>query len=181
MPVTLADRLCAGLDRWSDAGMPPRVRIRLATEADARAIGVLVRRVTRQDVLPDQSAAAGRHLMAMMTARAERERIREGKRYHVAELGGRLAGVVAVRDDRHVFRLFVGRRFRNLGIGRARLRKALADARRRARTRKFTLYASAHALPAYLRMGFVKAGRNVPRGPGKVVATPMVYRLARHN
>jgi len=161
--------------------MPRRLRIRLATEADARAIGVLVRRVARQDVLPDQSAAAGRHLMAMMTARAERQRIREGQRYHVAELDGRLAGVVAMRDDRHVFRLFVGRRFRNLGIGRALLRKALADARHRAGTRTFTLYSSAHALGAYVRMGFLKAGRSVPRGPGKVTATPMVYRVPRHN
>ena len=64
--------------------MQPRLRIRLATEDDAVAIGVLVRRGTRQDVLPDQTAAAAAHLMATMTARAERENIRAGRRYHLA-------------------------------------------------------------------------------------------------
>lgn len=154
--------------------MPPRLTIRLAREDDARAIGVLVRRCTRRDVLPDQSARAAAHLMATMTARAEREQIRAGKRYHVAEIGGRLAGVVATRDDSHIFRLFVSRRFRRRGVARALLRRAIADCRQRAGTRRFTLYASAFAIPAYRRLGFVATGRVVARGPKGVAAAPMV-------
>jgi len=157
--------------------MQPRVRIRLANANDARAIGILVRRVTRQDVLPDQPAAAAVHLMNEMRARAERRRIREGKRYHVAELGGRIVGVVATRDDSHVFRLFVSRRFQRRGIARALLEKALADCRKRSGTRKFTLNASACAVPAYLRLGFVRAGRKLAKGPGGLVATPMICEL----
>ena len=157
--------------------MQPRLKIRLANEDDARAIGVLVRRCVRQDVLPDQTARAGAHLLAVMTARAERERIRDGKRYHVAEIGGRLVGVVATRDEHHVFRLFVSRRFRRHGIARALLGRALADCRRRAGTRKFTLNASAFAVPAYRQLGFVAAGRKGARGPGGVVVVPMVYRI----
>jgi len=160
--------------------MQPRLRIRLATEDDARAIGVLVRRGTRQDVLPDQTAAAGAHLMATMTARAERECIRAGRRYHLAELDGRLVGVVATRDDKHIFRLFVSRRYQRRGIARALLRQALADCRRRSGTRKFTLNASACAVPAYLRLGFVAAGRSLAKGPDGVVAAPMVYDSGRH-
>ena len=112
------------------APMPPGLRIRLATEADAHAIGVLVRRATRQDVMPDQSAQAGAHLLRGMTARAERQRIREGKRYFVAELGGRIVGVVATRDDSHVFRLFVSRRWRHVrqSLSRSRARREEAVA-----------------------------------------------------
>jgi GNAT superfamily N-acetyltransferase len=160
--------------------MQPCLRIRLATEDDALAIGVLVRRCTRRDVLPDQTAAAGAHLMATMTARAERELIRAGRRYHLAEIDGHLVGVVATRDDTHIFRLFVSHRFRRRGIARALLRKALADCQRRSGTRKFTLNASAYAVPAYLRLGFVAAGRLLARGPHRVVAAPMVYKAGRH-
>jgi GNAT superfamily N-acetyltransferase len=155
--------------------MTPRLTIRLAREADARAIGVLVRRCTRQDVLPDQTARAAAHLMATMAARAERERIRDGKRYHVAEIGGQLAGVVATRDDSHIFRLFVSRRFRCRGVARALLQRAIADCRRRAGTRRFTLNASKFAIPAYRRLGFIAVGRLVARGPGRVIAAPMVH------
>jgi GNAT superfamily N-acetyltransferase len=158
--------------------MPQDLRIRLATEADARAIGVLVRRATRQDVLPDQSARAGAHLLAGMTARAEATRIREGKRYFVAEVDGRVIGVVATRDDTHIFRLFVARRWRRRGIAGTLLRRALADGRRRAGTRTFTLNASKFAVAAYLRLGFRIAGRAVAKGPGRVVTTPMRLRVS---
>lgn len=155
--------------------MRSQLRIRLATPEDARAIGNLVRRGTRRDVLPDQSAAAGAYLLTTMAARAERERIREGYRYHVAEIDGSVVGVVATRDDRHLYRLFVAARFQRRGIARALWRRALADCRRRAETRIFTVNASARAVPAYLRMGFVATGRAEVKGPG-VVTTPMVYR-----
>ncbi len=144
--------------------MTPRLRIRLATVDDARAIGVLVRRGLRRDVLPDQTAEAGAYLMKTMSARAERQRILAGHRYHLAEIGGDFVGVIATRNDRHIFRLFVTRRFQRRGIARALLRAALADCRRRAGTRKFTLNASACAIPAYLRMGFVRAGRRRRKG-----------------
>lgn len=156
--------------------MQPRFRIRLAIPEDARAIGIIVRRGTRRSVLPDQSAAAGAYLLTTMTARAERERMREGYRYHVAEVDGSVVGVVATREDRHLYRLFVSTRFQRRGIARALWRKALADCRKRADTRIFTVNASARAVPAYLRMGFVATGRAEVKGPG-VVTTPMVYRL----
>ena len=159
--------------------MTPRLRIRLATAADARAIGVLVRRGLRRDVLPDQTAEAGAFLLKTMSARAERDRIVAGRRYHLAEIGRDLVGVIATREDRHIFRLFVTRRFQRRGIARALLRAALADCGRRAGTRTFMLNASACAIPAYLRMGFVRAGRRAAKGPGGVVATPMIYKLPR--
>jgi GNAT superfamily N-acetyltransferase len=179
MAVTQEHRppIAAQRRRWCDAAMPPRLRVRLATESDAAAIGVLVRRTTRQDVLPDQPARAAAHLLAGMTARAERQRIREGKRYFVAEADGRIVGVVATRDDRHVFRLFVARRWRRRGIAAALFQRAVADARRRSGARTFTLNASKFAVEAYLRLGFRISGRTVARGPGGVVTTPMRFRV----
>jgi len=151
-----------------------RITVRLAGPDDARAIGVLVRRGTRRDVLPDQTAAARAFLLTTMTARAERARILEGYRYHVAEADGRVVGVVAMRDDSHLYRLFVSARFQRRGIARALWRKTLADCRRRAGTRRVTVNASACAVPVYRRLGFVATGRAQTKGPG-VVTTPMVY------
>ena len=156
--------------------MRARTTLRLAGPADARAIGELVRRGTRRDVLPDQSPAAGAYLLTTMTARAERERIGNGYRYYVAEVGGRLAGVAAMRDDAHLYRLFVSARFQRRGIGRMLWLKALADCRKRLGARAVTVNASACAVPVYRRLGFVATGPAQAKGPG-VVTTPMVFRV----
>lgn len=156
--------------------MRGRLSIRLAGPDDARAIGALVRRVSRRDVLPDQKKSVHAFLLGTMTARAERERMSIGYRYHVAEIDGRLAGVIAARDDCHLYRLFVGFRYRGRGVARALWRRALADCRRRAGTRRITVNATAYAVPVYRRLGFVATGKARSSPPG-LVTTPMAYRV----
>jgi GNAT superfamily N-acetyltransferase len=149
-------------------------RIRLARIDDARAIGVLVRRLTRRYILPDQTAAAGTLLLATMSAAAIRRRIDAGFRFHVAEIDGALVGVAATRDGCHLHHLFVTTRYQRQGVARALWQRALADCRRRARPRRITVNASAFAVPAYRRMGFAETG--VARAhPNGIVTTPMAW------
>jgi GNAT superfamily N-acetyltransferase len=149
------------------------LRIRLGRPDDAAAVAVLVRRVTRRWILPDQPPEAGRALLARQGAAAQRLRMQEGHRFHLAWYGSTLVGVAALRDDSHLTQLFVGTRYHGRGIARRLWRRAMADAVRRAGTRRFTLNASRCAVPAYLRLGFVAAGpeRFSPNG---VLTTPMV-------
>lgn len=153
------------------------VRIRLARIDDARAIGALVRRLTRRYILPDQTAAAGVLLLATMTAAAIRRRFDAGFRFHIAEIDGVLVGVAATRDDCHLHHLFVTTRHQRQGIATALWKGALADCRRRARPQYITVNASAFAVPAYRRMGFAETGM-ARAHPNGIVTTPMAWRPA---
>jgi len=148
------------------------LRIRPGRPEDARAVAVLVRRVTRRWILPDQTQEAGLALLSRQGAAAQRQRMREGHRFHLAWLGGILVGVATLRDDSHLTQLFVGTRYHGRGIARRLWQRAMADAVRRAGTRRFTLNASRCAVPAYRRLGFAATGPE-RLSPNGVLTTPM--------
>lgn len=154
------------------------LRLRLGRTADARAIGLLVRRVARRWVVPDQPKAVGRAMLARFSARGFRERMLAGQRFHLAFLGPVLVGVSGMRDDSHLVQLFVGTRYQGRGIARKLWQRTMDDAIRRAGTRRFTLNASRCAVPVYLRLGFVPTGPE-GRSPKGVVSTPMALALSR--
>lgn len=152
------------------------LRIRLARLADVPAIAVLSRRVVRRWVLPDQPHNVGRALLLRLGAKALRQRIAEGQRFHLAYLGDTLVGVAAMRDDRHLIHFYVGTRYQGRGIARRLWQRTLQDAIRRAGTRRFTLNATRCAVPVYLRFGFRADGPERP-SPAGVLTTPMTLRL----
>ncbi|WNL47328.1 GNAT family N-acetyltransferase [Dyella sp. BiH032] len=156
------------------SGRAGALRLRLGRPQDAAAIGVLVRRVARRWVLPDQPQSAGRALLKRLGARAIRARMEEGQRFHLAYMGMTLVGVAAMRDDCHLVQLFVGTRHQGQGIGRRLWMCAMRDAVRRAGTRRFTLNASRCAVPIYLQLGFSPVGAERP-SPGGMLTTPMVF------
>ncbi|MFK2932682.1 GNAT family N-acetyltransferase [Dyella agri] len=149
------------------------LRIRLGRPDDALATSVLVRRLTRRWILPDQPPGAGQALLSRQGAAVQRMRMHEGHRFHLAWLGDTLVGVATMRDDSHLTQLFVSTRYHGRGIARRLWQRAMADAVRRAGTRRFTLNASRCAVPAYRRLGFVAAGPE-RLSPNGVLTTPMV-------
>jgi len=160
------------------SGEADSLRMRLGRPEDARAIGLLVRRVARRWVLPDQPRRVGLAMMARFGAKGFRERILAGQRFHLAFLGARLVGVAGMRDDSHLVQLFVSTRYQGRGIAGKLWRRTMDDAIRRAGTRRFTLNASRCAVPVYLRLGFVPTGPE-GRSPKGVVSTPMALTLRR--
>lgn len=153
------------------------LRIRLGRPEDARAVAVLVRRVTRRWVVPDQPREAGLALLSRQSAAIQRQRLLEGHRFHLAWLGPTLVGVATMRDDSHLTQLFVSTRYHGRGSARRLWQRAMADAIRRAGTCRFTLNASRCAVPAYRRLGFVVAGPE-RLSPNGVLTTPMVLECA---
>ena len=149
------------------------IRYRLAPTQDARAIGVLARRVVRRWILPEQPASAAAPLLLGMSARAVRCRILDGQRFHLAWTDdGRLTGVAAMRDNSHLFQFFVSTRLHGHGIARQLWQRVMHDALRRAGTRHFTLKASAMAEPVYRHFGFVPSGPRLVSNTG-LVTQPM--------
>ena len=152
------------------------IAIRPAQAGDAAAISALVSRLTREYVLPDQPPGAADRLLAWMAPEAIAGRIAAGHRHHVAEIGVILAGVVATRDNAHVHLLFVDTPFQRRGIARALWRVALAACTQAAHPACLTVNASAFAVPAYRRLGFVETAPAELRD--EVITTPMTYRCA---
>jgi GNAT superfamily N-acetyltransferase len=136
----------------------PTLRMRLARPDDAPAIAVLIRRVARRWVLPDQSPQAGAAFVSRITAKSVREKISEGQRFHLGYLGHVLVGVSAMRDDCHLVHLFVSTRYQGQGIAGCLWRRTMRDATCRAGTRRFTLNATRCGLPIYLHLGFRATG-----------------------
>ena len=154
----------------------PPLRLRLAKPDDARAIGVLVRRVTCRWILPDQPRKAGQALLSRLGAKMLREKIVEGQRFYLGFLGDDLVGVSAMRDDSHLVHFFVSTRYQGRGYARQLWLRTMRDAVRRANTRCFTLNATLCAVPVYTRLGFRADGpeRLSPHG---VLTTPMTLTL----
>jgi len=79
-----------------------------------------------------------------------------GHVYHVALDEGQLAGFIAIRDNSHLFHLFVGKRWQGRGLARRLWNVARAAAIARGGDGNFTVNASNHAVPAYEAFGFVR-------------------------
>ena len=87
--------------------------------------------------------------------------------YLLGLLDGKLAGVVAVRDARHLFHLFVAPTFQNQGIGTVLALRAIELSLGASPSETFTVNSSLPAVPFYARLGFQPQG---PRVEDKGVA-----------
>jgi GNAT superfamily N-acetyltransferase len=78
--------------------------------------------------------------------------------YLVAEVEGQLAGVVALRDNCHLFHLFVAEPFQGQGLGSKLWQVVKAGAIQSGNPGEFTVNSSLNALPVYEKFGFVASG-----------------------
>ena len=82
------------------------------------------------------------------------------KRFHyfVAESDGQLLGYIAMRDDFHLFNVFVSLHHQRRGIARALWNTALQQLPNLPADRPMTVNASLNAVAVYRAFGFVEAG-----------------------
>jgi ribosomal protein S18 acetylase RimI-like enzyme len=97
-------------------------------------------------------------------------------RYQVAMLNGELAGVVSIRDNSHLFHLYVAERFHRRGIARALWQAARDDALKRGNPGRFTVKSSPYAVGVYERFGFRATGPRAEQGG--LVYVPMLLDAA---
>lgn len=145
--------------------------IRLARLADASRISALVRGLAEQYIAHEFSEEAARRLLDSMDEPAIGAYLASGYRYHVAEAAGELAGVVAVRDNRHLYHLFVAERFQGKGLARALWQTAKAASIEAGNPGVFTVNSSRFAVGLYETFGFVGHGEVVDESG--VVHIPM--------
>lgn len=79
-----------------------------------------------------------------------------GHVYHVALDAGALAGFIGIRDNSHVFHMFVDKRWHGQGVARRLWERARDAAVARGGDGAFTVNASNYAVPVYAAFGFVR-------------------------
>lgn len=137
-------------------GTPITIEIRDATVDDAPRISALLTELAEEFIVSDLTEGGRKHLLAQFTSPQMEARLRSREyRFQLAEHGVELLGVVAVRAAKHLQYLFVAKQHHRRGLARHLWSAARVEAIRGGNAAaRFTVNASAYAVPAYERLGF---------------------------
>jgi len=150
------------------------LNIREAVPGDVESISCLVSELSEKFILQELTTEGAEHLLASMTPDAIEKYICSGFKYHVAEIDKQIAGVVGIRDNSHLYHLFVAEQHQRKGIARKLWQTAMETCLSNGNPGEFTVNSSKYALDVYVRLGFVaQSGPVVKNG---VVYIPMKLR-----
>lgn len=127
--------------------------------------------LTEKFIACDCTAEGLSGLLRSMSPKAIRDFLDSGYRYHVAVSAGRIVGVVGMRDECHLFHLFVAEEHQGRGIARSLWNAARQSCRAAGNPGVFTVHASSLARPVYVRFGFVPESASITNNG--VTAVPM--------
>jgi len=151
--------------------MTPNLKIRAATPEDSESISKLVWRLSAEYIVEEFSQQGKATLFESMTPAAIRKYIQSGYRYHVAEVKKQLVGVVAVKDNTHLYHLFVAQDYQRQGIASSLWQLAKQECLEQGNPGEFTVNSSSHAQGVYESMGFV--AQSGPQDKNGVIYIPM--------
>lgn len=128
------------------------------TDTDLPAAASLMRALSLEFILHEGSPEAADFFTKENDEDGLRGFMRAGILYYVAEVDGKLGGFIAMRDNRHLYHMFVARELHGKGLARNLWRHAREEAIARGNPGVFTVNASNHAVAVYEAMGFRRTG-----------------------
>lgn len=132
--------------------------LRPGTATDAAAISALILTLQPYLTIEPDGAGAEEFLVTLEPDIIRRNLLAENYRYQLAFDGAALAGVAALRDNTHLFSLYVGQPWHGQGVGRRLWEVVRDEALARGNPGSFTVNASAFAAGMYRRLGFTAVG-----------------------
>ena len=147
------------------------MEIRAAQPGDINAISELIRGLAKKYIVDDFSALGKDTLLRSMSPEAVRTCIQSGYVYHVAETDKRVVAVIAVKENRHLFHLFVAEEYQRQGIAKKLWELAMNVCLSHGNPGEFTVNSSIYARPVYEKLGFVT--QSEPQEKMGVVFIPM--------
>jgi GNAT superfamily N-acetyltransferase len=138
--------------------MEKQFNLRLGTADDASAISALILSLQPYLTIEQDGSGAEEFLVSLSPDIIRRNLKDENYCYQLALDGDVLAGVVAVRDNTHLFSLYVGSAWHGQGIGKRLWEVARDRALARGNPGSFTVNSSAFAEGMYRRLGFTATG-----------------------
>lgn len=134
----------------------PDLTIRAATPNDAAAISALIAPLLPLLTMEPDGAGAEKFIATMQAPAIARVLADARYDYLLGHVNGELAGVVAVRDHKHLFHMFVASTWQGRGFGKRLWQAARDRALPNNAKGAFTVNASAFAFEMYRHLGFVE-------------------------
>ena len=131
--------------------------LRPGTVDDAPAISALILSLQPYLTIEPDGTGAEEFLVTLQPDIIRRNLAADNYRYQLAFAGEELAGVVAVRDNSHLFSLYVAQRWHGQGLGRLLWEAGRDDALARGNPGCFTVNSSPFAAGMYRKLGFREA------------------------
>jgi GNAT superfamily N-acetyltransferase len=153
------------------------MHIREAILDDTESISRLVYELSEKYIAPEFTSAGATSLLNSMKPDAIRKYLQAGFWYHVVEIKGQVVGVVGVRDNRHLYHLFIADEYQNQGIARKLWQVAFEACLSRGNPGIFTVNSSKYAVPMYEKLGFVP--QSEPVESNGIVSIPMKWVVNR--
>jgi len=128
--------------------------IRTGTVADAARLSKFICELSEAFIVGEFPPQAQAGFLKDHSEAKVKERLLGDFRFYVAESGGSVAGVAAIRSNKHLYYLFVGKPHHRTGLARRLWSQVLAESLALGNPGRFTVNASSYALPAYEKLGF---------------------------
>ena len=130
------------------------MNIRPALLKDAQPIRNLVLSLARYYLVDEATELPDWFVDTLNLASFEDRLLSPEFKNYVLEEHSRLVGYVSIRNDEHIYHLFVSEDYQGQGFSR----QLWEYARKQSRAEKFWLRSSLHAVPIYKRFGFTESG-----------------------
>ncbi|WOB06948.1 GNAT family N-acetyltransferase [Piscinibacter gummiphilus] len=134
------------------------MRVEAADVSDAEAISALIVELSEPFFLSPSREGAEPFLASISVEAVRRYLSAANFSYYVARSEGRLAGFVALRDNAHLFHLFVAKAFQGRQLASQLWAIAQTEALQAGNPGEFTVNSSLTAVPVYERFGFAREG-----------------------
>jgi GNAT superfamily N-acetyltransferase len=135
--------------------------IRVATREDAEAISALIHGLAHYFTLDPNGVGAEEFLKTIAPKSIAEYISARNFCYRVGIVGGVLAGVVAVRDNKHLYHLFVSPQFQKRGLSAQLWNYIKAESIRLGSPGEFTVNSTPYAVPVYEAFGFKATGDKI--------------------
>jgi len=139
------------------------MQVRSATEADAGRISSLILSLSGQFMISPDGAGTEPFLESISEHAIRGYVSATNFLYLVAEAEGELTGVIALRDNSHIYHLFVAQSHQGKGLGRSLWLLVKQAALRTGNSGRFTVNSSLNAVAVYERFGFIPIGPKVEK------------------
>ncbi|MEJ7804626.1 MAG: GNAT family N-acetyltransferase [Telluria sp.] len=121
-------------------------------------MAALMRSLSDEFIVHESSAQSAARFARENDEHGIRSFVGAGMAYYVAEKEGAILGFIAIRDNKHIFHMFVDKAHHRQGVATALWCAARAAALAAGNPGAFTVNASNYALPVYEAMGFMRTG-----------------------
>ena len=158
--------------------MSNRCRIRKIGENEIEQVCTLISEVFDEFIAPLQDQKGIDTFYSIVNPQGLKQKLEEGGFILTAEVDGAMAGIAGIRDNNHLFLLFIKKEYQGKGIGRELVQRAITECLKSdPDINELTVNSSPNAVPVYKRIGFIPT--SVEQVKEGLRYTPMVLDLDR--